>query len=305
MKTKKIHYCYKITNLNPTDKRLYYIGVRSTLKSNPELDTNYRSSSNTLNKIIEKNGYANFKKEILSIWETRKLAVQEEIRLHNLFDVSRNPLFYNKAKQTSTGFDTSNRLAVIDIRDNTTKQVTIDEFNKYSFYKAVAKDFISVLDVRDNTTKRVSSEEFNKHDFYVSLTKNRVSVLDKRTGLTKSVDKEEFLNDDMLVSCIKNKVTVLDTRDNKRKLVPKVDYEKFDYFISIKSSHFKIYNHNNDLEFEICGNFVNFCKLHGLPGAFIHSYRNNGERLYSKPRALLYVKDKYKQYKDWYALKFD
>lgn len=119
MKTTKIHYVYKITNINPTDERLYYIGVRSTSKSSAELDTTYQSSSKYLKEAIKAIGSNNFKKEILSTWETRKIAVQEEIRLHNKFDVAKNPLFYNKAKQTSTGFDTSG-----------TKQGTLSEATK-------------------------------------------------------------------------------------------------------------------------------------------------------------------------------
>ena len=93
--TNKIHYVYKITNLKPTDERLYYIGVRSTSKPSAKLDTNYRSSSNYLKAAIKEIGHKNFKKEILSEWKTRKLAIQEEIRLHQLHDVAKNILFYN------------------------------------------------------------------------------------------------------------------------------------------------------------------------------------------------------------------
>jgi len=52
MTASKIHYVYKITNLNPTDERLYYIGVRSTSKSSAELDTNYKSSSKFVSVVL-------------------------------------------------------------------------------------------------------------------------------------------------------------------------------------------------------------------------------------------------------------
>jgi len=100
--TNKIHYVYKITNLNPTDERLYYIGVKSSL--DPDND-NYMGSSKYLDEAMKEIGSEHFKKEVLSTWETRKEAVQEEIRLHEYFDVARNKLFYNKAKQKSDGFD--------------------------------------------------------------------------------------------------------------------------------------------------------------------------------------------------------
>ncbi len=99
-----IHYIYKITNLKPSDERLYYIGVKSSV--NPETD-NYMGTSKYLSEAMTKIGKRNFKKEILSIWDTRELALKEEIRLHNIYNVAVNNTFYNKAKQKTTGFDTT------------------------------------------------------------------------------------------------------------------------------------------------------------------------------------------------------
>lgn len=100
---KNYNYVYKIINLNPEDERKYYIGVRSC-DCIPEEDTKYMSSSKYLKEVIVKYGLENFKKEILSIWETRELANAEEIRLHQLFDVARNEVYYNLSKHITTGF---------------------------------------------------------------------------------------------------------------------------------------------------------------------------------------------------------
>lgn len=90
------HYTYKITYT--TGK--YYIGVRSC-KCEPRDDTSYLGSSkHTPNELV-------LLKEILSIFKTRKEAIQHEIYLHNKYDVATNEMFYNKAKQTSTKFDTT------------------------------------------------------------------------------------------------------------------------------------------------------------------------------------------------------
>lgn len=90
------HYTYKITYT--TGK--YYIGVRSCTKE-PKDDTSYiGSSKHTPNKLV-------LLKEILSTFKTRKEALQHEIYLHNQYDVANNDMFYNKAKQTSIGFDTT------------------------------------------------------------------------------------------------------------------------------------------------------------------------------------------------------
>lgn len=103
---KNYHYVYKIINNNPSDERQYYIGVRTAKGCTPDKDTEYWGSSKYLKESINEIGLENFSKEILSIWNTREEAVAEEIRLHTQFDVSKNPEFYNKSKQTTTGFDT-------------------------------------------------------------------------------------------------------------------------------------------------------------------------------------------------------
>lgn len=68
MKTTKPHYVYKIININPTDSRKYYIGVRTAENGNPQDDLNYWSSSKYLKEAIKELGLENFYKEILSTW---------------------------------------------------------------------------------------------------------------------------------------------------------------------------------------------------------------------------------------------
>lgn len=95
------HYNYIITNLN-NHKR--YIGVRSC-NCHPIEDNNYWGSCKTLLESIEKEGLEWFRKDVIAIWGNRELAVEHEIKMHNWFEVGSNPMFYNKAKQTSTGYD--------------------------------------------------------------------------------------------------------------------------------------------------------------------------------------------------------
>jgi len=79
-----------------------YIGVR-TCKTTPDCDKNYWGSSKYVPKDIKKTGT----KTILKIFYKREDAILHEIELHNLHDVARNKKFWNRSKQTSTGFDTS------------------------------------------------------------------------------------------------------------------------------------------------------------------------------------------------------
>jgi hypothetical protein len=78
----------------------FYIGVRTSEKL-PEEDTDYVGSSKyTPNDKI-------LKKEILGIFDTREAAITNEMHHQILNDVVKNNLYYNRAIQTSIGFDTS------------------------------------------------------------------------------------------------------------------------------------------------------------------------------------------------------
>lgn len=99
-KQKKFHYTYEITNVNNGMK---YIGSRSCLCL-PCFDP-YMSSSKYVKAAIKEDEHAHFVKIVLQEFPTREEAIEHEILLHNKFDVGKNPVFYNKAKQTSTRFD--------------------------------------------------------------------------------------------------------------------------------------------------------------------------------------------------------
>lgn len=91
------HYTYEITY--KSGKK--YIGVRSC-KCLPEEDVKYvGSSKHTPNKteIVSK--------LIINNYLTRKEALLAEIQLHREKDIANNPDYYNRAIQTSTGFDTT------------------------------------------------------------------------------------------------------------------------------------------------------------------------------------------------------
>jgi len=97
------HYTYMITLKEPTDARRMYIGVRSC-KGTPASDW-YFGSSRDLKKWIAENGVDKIDKQVLALWSTRQEAISHEMLLHDCFDVVRNKEFWNKAKQTTTGFD--------------------------------------------------------------------------------------------------------------------------------------------------------------------------------------------------------
>lgn len=78
-----------------------YIGVRSCEVS-PEVD-NYWGSSRHLPKNVSEV----CDKFILGTFDTREEAVSDEIKRHNKNNVAISDIFWNRAKQTSVGFDTT------------------------------------------------------------------------------------------------------------------------------------------------------------------------------------------------------
>lgn len=93
------HYTYL---LQAQTSDMMYIGVRSS-ECLPEEDNTYWGSSKYLPEDVSET----FDKFILGRFNTRKEAAADEIHRHNMNDVAVNPLFVNKVKQTSTGYDRS------------------------------------------------------------------------------------------------------------------------------------------------------------------------------------------------------
>ena len=81
-----------------------YIGFRKC-NGPPELDTTYFGS-------FRDKTFKPTEKIILETFESYELALDAEIKLHNFFEVSTNPHFANRAKQTSTKFTTVGTTAV-------------------------------------------------------------------------------------------------------------------------------------------------------------------------------------------------
>ena len=97
------HYVYLIEKKSALEtEQKYYIGVRSCEGFIGEDD--YMGSSKYLTEDIENNGKQNYNKIILKRFANREDAYKYEIHMHKEFDVVNNPIFFNKANQTSFGF---------------------------------------------------------------------------------------------------------------------------------------------------------------------------------------------------------
>jgi hypothetical protein len=95
------HYTYLLQNI---DDQRFYIGAR-TSKVPPQEDIKYLGSSKTVPKSYK----TRCVKYILQEHASRHAAIAHEIELHQFYDVALNQCFFNAAKQTSTGFDTTGK----------------------------------------------------------------------------------------------------------------------------------------------------------------------------------------------------
>ena len=105
MNTDKVyHYVYRITNI--VENKHYYGKRTSKVHPKSDLGIKYFSSSSNKTFIIDqKINPSRYKYKILKVHSTSKSALLHEIKLHKKFNVAVNPNFYNKAVQTSTGFN--------------------------------------------------------------------------------------------------------------------------------------------------------------------------------------------------------
>jgi len=332
---KKYHYVYKITNNNPTDQRKYYIGVRSSTVI-PEKDTNYRSSSLFLKEAIKENGDKIFSKEILSIWKTRELANEEEVRLHNLYDVAVNPEFYNRAKSRGDGFCTEGMVLVLNKETGLNELVSKKISQNKSKYKSLMEDVVYATNTKTGEKVKVTKKEFRNNPNLKHSVKGTVTVIDTITGIRKQVSQEEFRNNSNLVGQLKGKVNVTDTRTGKRKSVKQEDFEKYDYYeqvtkgtltvidirdnstkkisledfynndfyIAPRSKLIGVYNEKHELVYVSQTKFKKYCIEKNMPyNAFAVSLQNNGKPLYADVGSNRKRLEEagYLKYKGWYA----
>ncbi len=182
MTTIKTHYVYKITNLNPIDEQQFYIGVHSDKKPD-SLNDGYMGSSKYLNNAMKSQGKEKFKKEILS-WATREEAMVEEIRLHGLFDVAKNKIFYNKSNANMYGLDFVYKpigiVSVIDIATGDTMAIPKVEFdNNPNKYIHINVDKVVVMDIATGDRSAISKAEFdNSTNKYASVGANIIKIYD-------------------------------------------------------------------------------------------------------------------------------
>jgi len=127
MSSETIYYIYLIEDLNPPTEKYLYLGKRKT-NLPLELDPYMGSSKDKEFRSRLKSSPSEFKRHILSMHSNEIELSLEEIRLHELYNVDKNPAYYNKQKQKSTGFDATGFCAYRHIVSGEIEWLSTDDY---------------------------------------------------------------------------------------------------------------------------------------------------------------------------------
>lgn len=209
---KKYNYVYLITEIS---SGLKYIGVRSC-DVDPTNDLKlYKSSSRNKEFLQRQKEFPNdYKYEILSFHDTREDASNEEIRLHELYNVAINPTFINNAKQTSTKFDTTGKVTVKDEHGNTMQVSKLDPRYISGELVHIFTGTTTVKDIDGNLYQVSLDDPRYLSGELVHINTNKVPVKDKNNK-KYLVDKSDprYLSGE-LISIFCGKVVVKDKDGN-------------------------------------------------------------------------------------------
>jgi hypothetical protein len=330
---RKYSYVYRLVDKYPIDNRKYYIGCR-TCEYLPSED-NYYSSSNDIKELI-KSGHE-FDKEILEVFENRIDAINYEIKLHQKYDVSNNPEFYNKVKQTSTKFDTSGYIFIDGKRISSAEYIESEKLIYHSKGKINVRDKnnnILYLDVTDEkylsgeysylTQGKMAvfvdgkyemietSEYYENRVKYTTSNTNKVPVkndvgdrllIDKSdiryiNGEFKSVHKGKILAKD-----IDGNIMYVSEEEFKRLKLTGINKGKIGGEDNPNSKIIHIFNELSEVVFKCNGNFKKICKENNLPFISLkRSYINKGRRIYITSRGQVEASKRGNiKYIGWYA----
>ena len=200
----KYHYVYRITNITKVALRIYYYGVHSS-NLRPENDIGVKYFSSSTNKEFikdQKENPQNYSYKIIKAFKTREDATELEVKLHKKFNVKLHQKFYNKANQTSTGFDRTGVSSTEEHKrkigdGNRGKSVSIETRAKNGLANSrrVTKDITRGKISKFNKGKKLSTETKQKmkkpktKEHKVNMSKARRGIPQRRV-ICPHCDKE-------------------------------------------------------------------------------------------------------------------
>lgn len=195
------HYVYCITEQHTNKK---YIGLRScNILPQDDLGNTYISSSSDMSFINNQKVYPNnFSYEVLSIHKFRFTAALEEIRLHNLYDVSQSNEYFNFVKSTIKSFDPTGMVQTKDKNNNRFYVSICDPRYLSGELFHVTKGLISAKDQYGSTMSVSNDDPRYLSGELVGVTKGYVSVkwkdrMDEK-GFIVSIKDDRYLSGELI-----------------------------------------------------------------------------------------------------------
>jgi len=181
-------YTYQIFN---TKTHKFYIGVRKS-KVDPIKDIGIRYFSSSLDKDFiddQKLNPQDYEYTVLGIFPSRKEAVAEEISLHEFYNVGQNKRFYNKAKQTSIGFDTSG----IELSEEHKRKMSESRKGKFPAKDSKTGELVGRVSVDD--PRVLSGELVSVHKGKSFSNEHKRKISEYRRGKTPSEETKRKMSE--------------------------------------------------------------------------------------------------------------
>lgn len=225
------HYVYRLTNKNPFDERIYYVGKHSG--GLDDFSTGkYRTSSKKISPIF--NG--NFDVKIVKTFETPEEALMFEGIYHNRLDVMRHEKFYNEQNQSLNGkLDRTGMVSVINLETNEKMTIPVEKFNSHSKYVSLNKNNVLCKDKLTNIKMIVPKEEFKQNDNLVGINYGLIHCKLKSTKEKITITTEEYhTNKHMYEYTQARRISAYDTLNDKK---VQIEPEEFDgkRYVGIKT----------------------------------------------------------------------
>ncbi len=213
------YYVYNITNILIARS---YIGTRQCpIEPIDDLGHQYFSSSQDKDFLQEQKEYPErFLYNIIEEFNTREEALEKEIELHAMFDVGNNKDFYNKSRQTSTGFvsDTSGMVPAFNIKEDIWGSWPKEEFDKdRDNYVRASDGKVAAFNIIENKNGLWMKEDFNNNrDNYIYTHDGMVPAFNIKENKSGSWPKEDFNKDrDNYICAGEGMVNAFNIKENK------------------------------------------------------------------------------------------
>jgi len=287
------HYVYRITNIKLNK---HYYGTRTSKNKTPEEDIGvYYFSSSKDKEFIkdQKENSQNYRYKIVKKFRTRKEALRLEIKLHNKFNVGVNESFYNRAKQTSIGFDTTGIIQSEEIRKKKR-----DYWNNLS--EEAKEHFIEKCKGRKHSEETKNKlRAINTGKKYGPCPEERKEkIRNKRLGTKNQYNHtEEYKN--KLSNKYKGDGNPFYGKKHTKKSLEKIS-EASSGENNPRARHIVIYDNDNNIIYNCKGTFHKLCKENKLPNKYLLDSIKNNDRINLSLKRIN-VQEKYNQFDGWYA----